>query len=172
MNKKKIRNCINCGPVETWFLCHSMCTKCYKVWWLIEHPPEKRSRKFHDGEVRRTNKWRSTHDRHVHDHKYYETHKDQVAEYRKKWAAENKDKLRARDAKRRALELHACPSWADLEAIKAIYAEARRLTQETGIFYHVDHIYPLVSPYVCGLHVPENLQIIPWTENLIKGNKI
>ena len=145
------------------------CSSHYKKWYVPNHP---KTRKAKDGEVRRSTRWRTTHSRHEEHVKYYATHKEQVSVYRKQWAQDNKDKLRARDAKRRALELHACPSWADLEAIKAIYAEARRLSRETGIFYHVDHIYPLVNPYMCGLHVPENLQIIPWNENLSKGNRI
>lgn len=62
------------------------------------------------------------------------------------------------------------PPWADKDEIKQIYAEAKRLTEETGIKYHVDHIIPLKHPLVCGLHVKENLTIITKEENLKKSN--
>lgn len=47
-----------------------------------------------------------------------------------------------------------------------IYAEARRLTTETGIPHHVDHIVPIKHG---GLHCPTNLQVLTRAENLKKG---
>ncbi len=67
------------------------------------------------------------------------------------------------------------PPWADFEAIRAIYAEARRLTRETGIPREVDHIVSLVEKndsgehIACGLHVAENLRIVTRAENRSKG---
>ncbi len=55
--------------------------------------------------------------------------------------------------------------------IQAIYAEARRKTEETGVLHSVDHIWPLNGKYSCGLHVPWNLQVIPQVDNDVKGNK-
>lgn len=74
---------------------------------------------------------------------------------------------------RRRLErvAHATPSWADQDAILAIYDDAARLTIETGEKHHVDHVIPLHGKNVCGLHVAENLEAIPARENVRKGNR-
>lgn len=63
------------------------------------------------------------------------------------------------------------PPWADRQSILAVYAEAKRLTLETGILHHVDHIIPLQGELVSGLHVAENLRAIPAAENLRKRNR-
>ena len=56
----------------------------------------------------------------------------------------------------------ATPSWADKSALKAIYAECKRLNEEYGsTYYHVDHIIPIKGELVCGLHAPDNLRIVP-----------
>jgi hypothetical protein len=59
----------------------------------------------------------------------------------------------------------ATPLWADLDAIEKIYKQ-RKLGE------HVDHIIPLKGKNVSGLHVAENLRIIPASENLKKRNKL
>ena len=65
---------------------------------------------------------------------------------------------------RKVGERRAMPAWADRKKIAEIYAEAR----EKGL--HVDHIIPLKGKWVCGLHVPENLQLLDPEENLRKRN--
>jgi 5-methylcytosine-specific restriction endonuclease McrA len=65
----------------------------------------------------------------------------------------------------------ATPPWVDRNLIRPFYQEAARLTAQRGISHHVDHIIPLRGDDVSGLHVPWNLQVIPWTENLRKGKK-
>lgn len=57
------------------------------------------------------------------------------------------------------------PAWADLEKIKAVYREARKL----GLT--VDHTIPLRGETVSGLHVHNNLQMLPGSVNSSKGNK-
>jgi hypothetical protein len=61
------------------------------------------------------------------------------------------------------------PPWADMAAIKAVYAEAKRLTRETGELHVVDHIVPLCGKLVSGLHVHWNLRVVHWRVNSAKG---
>lgn len=73
----------------------------------------------------------------------------------------------------RAQTRRATPRWLNEEqkaATRAIYALATQKTAHFGELYVVDHIVPKISPYVCGLHVPWNLQVLRWLENLQKGN--
>lgn len=68
----------------------------------------------------------------------------------------------------------ATPDWLtadDWAAMNAVYEEARRLTQDTGIKHQVDHIFPINGKTVSGLHVPGNLQILTQAENVAKSNR-
>jgi cytochrome c553 len=87
-------------------------------------------------------------------------------EYRKR----NPALIAAHCSGRRASILNATPKWADLQVIKQFYFECRKISKQTGIVHQVDHIIPLKNKYVCGLHVPCNLQIITATENRRKKN--
>lgn len=62
------------------------------------------------------------------------------------------------------------PKWADKRAIEDVYEQARLLTLRSGVRYSVDHVIPLAGLNVCGLHVPENLAVIPAVDNSRKGN--
>ena len=65
----------------------------------------------------------------------------------------------------------AWPDWcADDPEFKRIYDLAKTLCNY-GIEVHVDHIVPVCSDIVCGLHVPWNLTIMKAEDNLRKSNK-
>lgn len=57
------------------------------------------------------------------------------------------------------------PKWADKEAI-------REFIKSKPKGYHVDHIIPVNGFNVCGLHVLENLQLLPRKTNLRKSSKL
>lgn len=104
------------------------------------------------------------------DKEYRLLNKDKTFIRQVTWRAANKDKCNAHGAKRRAQKFNATPPWTDLNVIQTFYTEAHCLTKATGITHHVDHIVPLISDRVCGLHVPYNLRVIPALENLSKSN--
>jgi hypothetical protein len=91
--------------------------------------------------------------------------------YNRVWSEKNRDKRALYNVARRTAVAIATPAWASEEEIAVIYAEAQRLTNETGVRQSVDHFYPLKGKNVCGLHVPANLRVIPYVENCRKGNR-
>ncbi len=97
---------------------------------------------------------------------------EKVKQDRAKWARENPHVIRANNAARKKLIRRATPPWVDRAAILAVYEQAHRLSLETGVEHHVDHIVPIKGADVCGLHVPWNLRPLPWRENLSKKNKL
>jgi hypothetical protein len=83
----------------------------------------------------------------------------------------NKAKYAEHEAHRRAAKKLATPSWYDKKKCILVYEERDRMTETTGVQHHVDHIYPLQSDWVCGLHVHENLQVLTGPDNASKGNR-
>lgn len=90
------------------------------------------------------------------------------AEYRAKFPELGAHFCRLRQSRK----MQATPAWADLTAIKALYKQAAQLRKRTGEAWHVDHVIPLKHPFVCGLHVHANLQVIPARANQSKGNRL
>lgn len=123
----------------------------------------------------------------------YETNKAAIADWSKHYYAKNKVKItarvrarekalkqsdetflanmRSRVSKRRAKRKQATPAWANDAKMREFYALADLLTKESGFPYEVDHIVPLQSPIVCGLHWEGNMQVLPLEKNRAKSNR-
>jgi len=98
---------------------------------------------------------------------------DCVKEQAKSWHTSNKPKRSAKAMKRHASKLQRTPSWLNhghFFEIECAYKYCGAL-RSIGLDYHVDHIIPLRGNTVSGFHVPWNLQVIPATENMTKGNQ-
>ena len=101
-----------------------------------------------------------------------EENRERVRKQLSEWKKRHPDRVTAEQQKRETRKRQAMPSWADESAIARIYKTAREATVATGVKHHVDHIVPLVSPIICGLHVAHNLQVLTATENVKKYNKL
>ena len=153
------------------------CVECLKVEW--QQAAEKRVDYF-----RTYNKREEVKDR---ENAWYEANKEQVIQaaatrplevkrvYQKAWKERNTIWVRADTKARRRKHREATPPWLSREQkaqIRELYKIAITMTKTTGEQYVVDHIVPLRSDVVCGLHVPWNLRVIPRQENLLKSNKL
>jgi hypothetical protein len=105
--------------------------------------------------------------------KYREQNREIMLVRSRTWREDNKDYDAFRQRERKALKKNAVPSWVGAEErflIKEAYSLAQLRTKLTGFSWHVDHIVPLKHKDACGLHCIDNLQVIPWLNNLRKRN--
>ena len=121
--------------------------------------------------------------------RYRKKHPDVINAKTLRWRARNPEKyveitratrkknyarVLANKAKYRAVKQERKPTWLlpiDLFEMECIY-RYRTALKQCGLGYEVDHILPLQGKTVSGLHVPENLQVIPTEENRLKNNRV
>jgi hypothetical protein len=101
---------------------------------------------------------------------YAAAHREQERARAKAWAKANHGRVVANVRLREAREKRAMPKWANRFFIGEIYDLARLRTKLLGEPWHVDHMVPLVSDTVCGLHVEHNMRVIPGSMNRAKSN--
>lgn len=178
------KTCTRCGeqkPLENFALCRgkprARCKPCHSLdamdWvsrnkdrrieyyksWYKPHPIERLSEK--EKKLRKAD----------YNQKWREANKDRFNKMRRDWLINNPDKVYARTRKYQASKKNAVPAWADIKAMELVYAVAKKTTKETGVKHEVDHVVPLTSSLVCGLHVEYNLKIITQYENRSKANR-
>jgi hypothetical protein len=89
------------------------------------------------------------------------------------WRRRNLDITAEQSARYKSIVRRASPKWLNksqkMEMVN-FYREARRISKETGIMHHVDHIFPLQAKTCCGLHVPWNMQVLVGSDNIRKRN--
>jgi hypothetical protein len=149
------------------------CVECLKEDWVIDNERRKAKPKSEAAKAA--------------GRRYYEKNRDrvkaravsrppaEVRQYKDKHKANNPEYYKALTSVRKRRHRDATPKWITTEqklAMRKLYLQAQELTKLTGERYVVDHIVPLISDEVCGLHVPWNLRVITQEENLVKSNKL
>jgi len=149
------------------------CVECIKEDWVIDNERRKEKPKTEAAKAA--------------GRRYYEKNREMVIaraaarppEEKRRNRAEYKDRnvdiVRADTSVRKRRHREATPTWLTKDErlkMRELYVQARKLTSITGERYVVDHIIPLRSEEVCGLHVPWNLKVITQEENLRKSNKM
>jgi hypothetical protein len=105
---------------------------------------------------------------------YAQRNKDKIRKYQKAYREKNRGLIRYYVRAYQTKKKHCSPVWLSSShkwMMKEIYALAVLRTELTGVEWHVDHIVPLRGEIVSGLHVPWNLQVLPYIDNIRKGNK-
>lgn len=93
-----------------------------------------------------------------------EKNREHQINYAMDYKRKNRSKARKIESDRRARKLQAIPLWYEENLISIVYKKGKELGLE------VDHIVPLGSSLVCGLHCWDNLQLLDKSLNSRKNN--
>ena len=105
--------------------------------------------------------------------KYSLENKDKIAARRVVLSnvPKNKAAINARSARYQAAKKNAIPRWINKFFVNEAYDLAVIRSKLFGFEWNVDHIIPIKSKTVCGLHWEGNMQVIPRIINIKKGNR-
>lgn len=149
-----------------------------RAFWLADNPEKAKQverdcrAKHRDAMNARTAEWgrRNKDQKNATRKAWREENRERDNAYTRNWQARNPELVVANTGRRRASKLRAEPSWANTFFIAEAYRLAKLREKVCGGKWHVDHVVPLRSKLVCGLHVANNLQVIPASVNQRKSN--
>lgn len=156
--------------------------KARKIAYLVNHPADRAKNRIAcrayakrnpDKCAEKTRRWRAANPEREKANQLAWIEKNRVkrAKQRRDWRAANLDKCNLSSRKYQSLKLRATPTWANDFYIEEAYELAILRQIATGFAWHIDHIVPLNSKLVCGLHCEDNLQVIPGKLNISKSNR-
>ena len=149
------------------------CTECLKEDWVADNERRKALPKSEASKAA--------------GRRYYERNKEAVKAraaarppeekkaHKQRYKNANPELYKALTSVRKRRHRSATPKWVgagEKKAIRQLYLQAQQLTKMTRERYVVDHVYPLISDRVCGLHTLKNLRVMTQEENLKKSNKL
>lgn len=151
-------------------LCSSYCRECTKA---RANAAYSKNKEVHNA---RSNAYRRSNMPKIREiaAKYRDKNRERINAYSNEWVRENRLNSTLNTAKYRSAKLQRTPNWlseSDHLRIKCYYQVAAMRSKESDQYWHVDHIIPLKGKLVSGLHVPNNLRVIPATENKRKTNR-
>lgn len=161
---KSTRACVECADArkKAWSAAHPEKVNEQKRAWVAANPAVARALKAASQKRNRVSA-------NARQQRWLAANREQSNAASAAWAQANPGKCTARSARRRAAQLQSTPAWADHDLMAAYY-ELARCYRDAGIEVEVDHVVPLQGEVVCGLHVHDNLQIIPTAMNRAKSN--
>ena len=129
----------------------------------LQETRRKATARSHRSDLARLSAW---------NRKYYYANQERRIANALRWQKENPGKAANKTAVRQRLVARATPLWAEHEWIEFLYEECADMSRrEVRGKFHVDHVVPVNSELVCGLHVQDNLRIVPAKVNLAKSNR-
>ena len=102
--------------------------------------------------------------------RWRDANRDAVAELSRDWNSRNPERRRAAWQRRQAAKLQRMPPWFG-EFDELVMLEAHDVARRRRGEWDVDHIVPLQGSIVSGLHVWNNIQVVPAAFNRSKGNR-
>lgn len=187
MEIKKCRRCHITKPFIDFYLekrnkdgLTSYCKICHKEKWAkyrdeVYEPKRKlavEKRKQEKQKIRELTKEAKLEVRRQKKREYQAQYRQRNPMAYKQWVESNRGHYNSVKRLRKHGIRQATPNWADLDKINRIYSLAVEMNKIGTDRWHVDHEIPLNGKTVCGLHVHENLRIIPAKENLKKSNRL
>ena len=179
--------CFNQKPATEEFFHKSKIKESSKVLVCIKcHNKKSRSyaRKNKDEAIKRHKDWRDKNREHVRmkSREWKYKNKEKIREwdrdymknrggrerrrvYERVYYAKNREKMIAISCAYDSRVRNARPSWQEQKEINEYYKDAKSKGLE------VDHIVPINSDLVCGLHCVDNFQMLTREENASKGNR-
>lgn len=119
--------------------------------------------------LKRSRSWKERNAQRVAEYgaQYRAENAEEMRENAKRWKSENRHRATENQQLRKARKKQSVPAWYQQERhlVDRVYREA------ASRGWHVDHVVPLRSAKVCGLHCWHNLQVLAPQENSAKGNR-